>query len=528
MKLELLVSQMGQSPHYRELGANDQPLIVQCIWGGSTAQGPSRDDLIQFENGLHRDILRASQIKRKIDEAFLESCFAKWRHSLVQSEWRDHLGDLSVFVILAPPLSGGPREVILATWGDISLFDQLKDQEWNANALTSPSSKEGKGQFQRYRHFQKGLIAAVSSPSSIPLHRLKSLPRSREFTASLGQKQIDTVKSIHAALGKNASWALVRIVGISNWNPLKIFTKLSSIALQGIGKLVAFPFSSRKIATVTTGILLSILCTSFLLIYTTRSKTLSAPIKEPLNFSEKKAVPKSFKASDQPISSGDFRPYSAWISWLQTSPQVVKKTREKRASKVFSSEQKLNTLDQLGARRGEIKPSESLSLQGLEKEIQRDLANLQRHRETLAQIANRQGNTPLSDKSPSLRWFEEEQKRSEQHLLLARSSLEKLSRQYGEFSSLSPFSSSTSPLNSGLETTEIEMKDQTAKSKIDLKAAKSRKSQRSMSFTSLSSLTHLRQRLHFPLADSDLPGIENWIDEMTGWNKNSDRKKPKE
>ncbi len=529
MILELLVSQSGKAPSNKQLEPDSPPLIVQCLVGNSLRQGLNLDLLETLEISLHKDISRALQLKRKIDEPFLESCFEKWRHSLGETEWDEHANELSMLVLIAPPLGQNRRELLVAIWGDVCLLEPDDQKKWRPIAPTSTSQKEARGSFYRLLPPQRGLFLAIC-PSTLSTKQLKKLPIERTLTASWRDSVPETIQGVQSALGQEQTWCLVRAVHLSRWS----FAKLRQNALRFAGYCVQrtgrLPLSRKKITTIATGILLSFLCTFSLLIYTKRTKEVAPPseLKEKAKTAEDLLI--NDQMPDKKRIDKRFQPYSAWISWLQRPlDQRVLKERGP-VNPIYSPGESGHHRGKFGERRGKIAPSETLSLQVLAEEIQRDLANLQRHRETLAQIAKSQGQEQKSsaqiDPLPSLNWFEEEQKRSEQHLLMARSSLEKLSRRYGELSSLSAIAperqhedrvkgtsnQSSAPSTHRSDATPADLSDRPVESRKER-------------IVPLSSLTTLRQRLHFPLADWELPIIEQWIDQITGWDSLGDDQK---
>lgn len=526
MKLELLVSQSGKAPSNKQLESDSPPLIVQCLVGGSLKQKLNLDLLETLEISLHNDILRALQLKRKIDEPFLESCFEKWRHSLGETEWDQHAKELSILALIAPPLGQKRRELLVAIWGDVCLLEPDDQKRWCPIAPTSTSQKEAKGSFYRLLPPQRGLFLAIC-PSALSSQQLKALPIEEALAASWRDSAPQTIQGVQSALGDEHTWCLVRAVHLSRWS----FAKLRQNALRFAGRCAQrtgrLPLSRKKITTITTGILLSFLCTFSLLIYTKRTKAVTPPSEQ----KERAETAEDLLIANQIIDKKGvdkrFQPYSAWISWLQRPlNQRVLKDRGS-VNTIYSPNKSEDHRGKFGERRGKIVPSETLSLQVLEEEIQRDLANLQRHRETLAQIAKSQGQEQKSsdkiDPLPSLNWFEEEQKRSEQHLLMARSSLEKLSRRYGELSSLASIAPERQPEDRP-ETTSNQSpapsthRSDAAPADFSDRPAQSPKGR----IVPLSSLTTLRQRLHFPLADWELPIIEQWIDQITGWDSGGD------
>ncbi len=447
MKLELLIKRPHRSIDRAYSISRDSTLSVFCLIAEDRKDLPNEDALSHLENSLKLDIWRGTKHKKRLDAPFLESCFEKWRHSLANGPWSALAEQLSAMIIVGPPFSGKKRELLVALWGNIALHSKARlDPTWNPVLPQSISSKaESHCAFYRIVNAHNtALLAVCPSPGSA------MIDLNRALESHVERQQLPD--KISQALPAMSSWVYCEGSVLFRW-PLARFGKWGIDWIRkAVGKLLSLSLSRTKIAMICLGLTLSIVCTIALLIIADRGLHFVTPSRTLLS----NALAKRDDAShqDERIDQSRFQPYASWISWLHAPPETTRALRsdpmggkigrysptDRRMAEAQRNTAPFSIESDLGLMNEQEPNPDLLDLDILHSQIQRDLANLHKHQITLSKFAERQARAKptLESNARPLRWLEEEQKRSAQHLLIARKSLENITRRYSELPFLTP------------------------------------------------------------------------------------------
>lgn len=233
MKLELIVSR-PRKPPVRQV-QNHRELPVQVICLEVSAHSESIAHLDAVVDPLYADIARAIQLKRPINEAFLESCFDKWVHSTRENV---EAGDqnLALFVLIPPPLSGKKRDFLMATWGDAAVFEG-KDKRWQPANPTALTHKEGnQSAYFRLPHPQRaaffGIFPCMSKAESICECLTQGAPPLASAAPPLDISELSQMLAHEGA--SESSWLYLQCEHLSSWSPSRLTMRGFALATRAL------------------------------------------------------------------------------------------------------------------------------------------------------------------------------------------------------------------------------------------------------------------------------------------------------
>lgn len=468
MKLELLIGRPHIPPVQRVQDQRDLSLQIICLETETTTESTAR--LQAAIDPLQTDIARAAQLKRPIDEAFLQTCFDKWAHSFKEPATVDPQ-NIALVVLIPPSLGDRRRDFLLAIWGDTALFS-AQEEPWQlvASGLSKAPERSQSAYFRLPRPKRAAFFATSPGQSLAPARICRILSRTAPHRKSAARAldARDFSQALAKEGGASSSWLYLKCEHLSRWSLMPLAIRGTDLAGGVLRRILKLPLSRKKIAMRTCGIALSALFTLALI---TCSRQAQSPRQQARREASEASPPHSpDKRAGESISPArgraGFHPYSGWIAWLHDSPIQSKEWKKSSLS---------GALGLSGADRSRVGPdlsspglassgkthiatdrplgTNSLALLKLEDQIKADLANLQRHQQLLAKLAEQQAPPSDGPENPSQfpHWLQEEQKRSAQHLLLARNSLEKIARRYSEWTHLAGTSPTPKPSAAPLE-----------------------------------------------------------------------------
>lgn len=442
MKLDLLIKRPHRSIERIHTISKELNVHVICQLAGDRTNPEDIDALIQLEEPLKLDFWRATKLKKRIDESFLKSCLEKWSHSQSSNLWTARSKDIGALIIAHGTSIAKRGELLVAVWGNIALLQKGGGSTWHVAAQQTQSEK-GEAHCAIYH---------IDDASSSPL--LAICPNSAEELELLSATSGDFPELQHfdswiaGASPKTNAWVYCKLSTALHWPLIRLGHWCGRRCRNALRALLALSLSRTKIAMIFLGLILSIFCTVALLMLSERAWPVAAtPAQSP------RVSANSFDArsNEEYLAKTRFQPYASWIAWLHAPPETARALQsdslsgsmklygppEQQKVELSSISEPIVTEDDLKLTYGDDDQPELRDLEFLRAQIQRDLANLHKHQLSLSKLAER--GAPVDAPSPTshrFKWLEEEHKRSAQHLLIARRSLEKISRRYSELSFL--------------------------------------------------------------------------------------------